>query len=333
MGVPQLDELKAFLSSPRKIAITNHVNPDGDAMGSALGWKLFLQGRGHEVKVVVPNDPPEFLRWMASYEDCIVAEYHMDKAAEVFEWAEVICCLDYNALQRSGPVLSGMISGSSARKVLIDHHREPETWPDDMYSDTSKGSTAEMIYDIIAAWGGVDEMNEDIASCLYTGIVTDSGSFRFPSTTSATHRAAAVLLEAGARPEVIHERIYDVNTRSRLRLLGYMLDHMEVMEDRGIAILHLPQQVMYEFGYTKGDSEGFVNYGLSMMGMRMSAFFREDGDVTKCSFRSKGDLDVNSFARKYFNGGGHLNAAGGLFEGAVREAIEHLRDAVVKENL
>lgn len=333
MRILELNDLQSFLETPRKIVVTNHVNPDGDAMGSALGLRHWLAKHGHQVQVVVPNAPADFLTWMPGTEDVLVADYHPEIAESRFAHADVIFCLDYNAISRAGELISPMIEAAKGRKVLIDHHREPERWPDDMYSDISKGSTAEMIFDVIHMWGGEKEMDSDIATCLYVGIVTDSGSFRFPSTSPDTHRAAAVLLEHGARPEVIHERVYDVNTVSRLKLLGHMLDQMEILEDRNIAILHLTSDTMKGIGYTKGDSEGFVNYGLSMKGMRMSVFFREDGDVCKCSFRSKGDLDVNTFARTYFNGGGHLNAAGGLFHGSAAEAIVAVKAAIEKSGL
>lgn len=329
----ELHDLGSFMSTPKRVVVTNHVNPDGDAMGSALGWKLFLEARGHEVEVIVPNIPADFLRWMPGYDSVVSAEYEMEKSADLFAKADVIFCLDYNAISRAGKDIAPMIEASKARKVLIDHHREPESWPDDMYSDISKGSTAEMIFDMITLWNGQLEITPEIASCLYVGIVTDSGSFRFPSTSADTHRAAAVLLECGARPEVIHEKVYDVNTKSRLKLLGHLLDTMQLLEDKGIAILHLTAEVMQDCGYTKGDSEGFVNYGLSMKGFRMSVFFREDGDVCKCSFRSKGDVDVNTFARTYFNGGGHLNAAGGLFEGSASEAIAYVQECIEKAGI
>lgn len=333
MRTLRLNDLNEFLSTPKRVVVTNHINPDGDAMGSSLALALWLQKKGHHVDVVIPNSPAEFLTWLPGSDDCTVAEFHPEKSQRLFSDADVIFCLDYNALKRSGEVISPMIEGAKARKVLIDHHREPESWPDDMYSDISKGSTAEMVFDVLEMWNGIDVIDSDIASCLYVGIITDSGSFRFPNTSPNTHRTAAVLLEKGARPDLIHERIYDVNTTSRLKLLGQLLETMEILEDKKIAILHLTKDTMGRIGYTKGDSEGFVNYGLSMKGMRMSVFFREDGDVCKCSFRSKGDLDVNQFARKYFNGGGHLNAAGGLFHGSAKEAIEKVHMAIAQEDL
>lgn len=333
MRILELHDLREFMSSPKKVVITNHINPDGDAMGSALGLKHYLEKSNHEVNVVIPNEPADFLKWLPGADTAVVAEYHTAQSERLFAEADVVFCLDYNAISRAGEILAPMIEASPARKVLIDHHREPESWPNDMYSDIAKGSTCEMIYDLIEMWDGLSQVDEAIATCLYVGIVTDSGSFRFPSTKPSTHRAAAFLLECGARPEVIHERVYDVNTKSRMKLLGHLLDTMQFIKDRDIAILHLTKDVMSKVGYTKGDSEGFVNYGLSMKGMRMSVFFREDGDVCKCSFRSKGDLDVNTFARKYFNGGGHLNAAGGLFHGNAEEAIIAVREAIEKENL
>ncbi len=333
MRILELNDLKEYLQGNRNVVITNHVNPDGDAMGSALALKLFLEGRGHDVHLVAPNEPPDFLRWLPSYDEVILADQQPDLTKEIFENAEIIFSLDYNASHRAGDMIQGLLASVNARKVMIDHHREPEDWPNDMYSDTGKGSTAEMVYDLIQWWDGDGELNADISTCLYVGIVTDTGSFRFSSTTPDTHRAAARLLETGAVPAEIYDKVYDVNTRERLKLLGAMLDEMEILEDKGVAILYLDAPTMQKYQYSRGDSEGFVNYGLSIKGVRMSAFFREDGNVTKCSFRSKGELDVNTFARTYFNGGGHLNAAGGLFHGKPSEAIELLKSALEKETL
>ncbi len=333
MRIVELNDLSDFLDSPRNIVITNHINPDGDAMGSALALSSFLKGRAHDVRVVAPNEPPEFLRWLNGYDDVILADKESDLALSLFQGAEVIFSLDYNASHRAGPIIQPMLESAPGRKVMVDHHREPESWPDERYSDTGKGSTAEMVFDLIQWWNGDDEITADLATCLYVGIVTDSGSFRFPSTTPDTHRAAARLLEAGAVPADIYDKVYDVNTRERLKLLGAMLDEMEIIETDGVAILYLDAPTMQKYGYSRGDSEGFVNYGLSIKGIQMSAFFRDDGAVTKCSFRSKGDIDVNTFARTYFNGGGHLNAAGGLFHGNTTDAIAHLKSALIEHQL
>lgn len=333
MRIEKLGDLSSYLSSPRKVVIVNHVNPDGDAMGSALGLQHFLQGRGHAVDLIVPNEPPHFLRWLPGYDAVLAADAQSEVSESKVSEADIVFCLDFNALHRCGELLSNWIKASSSLKVMVDHHREPEDWPNYMYSDTGKGSTAEMVYDLIQMWDGDAEITLNIAQSLYVGIVTDTGSFRFSSTTAETHRAAARLIEAGVDPAIIHDHVYDVNTKARLKLLGVMLDNMEIVEERNVAILYLDAPTMQKYGYTKGDSEGFVNYGLSVNGMRMSAFFREDGDVTKCSFRSKSQLDVNTFARTHFNGGGHLNAAGGIFYGKPSDAIALFKSAIEKENI
>jgi phosphoesterase RecJ-like protein len=330
MKVMRLNGLKEHLETPQRIVVTNHTNPDGDAMGSALGLAIALTKKGHIAQVVVPNAYPDFLKWLPGDEEVLVAESNMQEAEMIIGQAECIFHLDYNAYSRAG-CMQNMLEKSSAVKVLIDHHQQPESWPDYIYSDTAMSSTAQMIYEWLAFNNWTNVIDEDIAQCLYTGLVTDTGSFRFAVTTSRTHRIAAELLGKGVKPNQVYDRVFDSNKIGRLRLLGAMLDKMEYLPDAAAAILYLAKPELMRYQYQKGDSEGFVNYGLSISGIRLSVFLREDKDMVKVSLRSKGNLDVNKLARKFFNGGGHANAAGGRLNLSMEHALEHTRKVISNE--
>ena len=323
----RLDGLKEELQSPKRIVITNHVNPDGDAMGSALGLKIALESLGHTVPVVVPNTYPHFLNWMAGNDEVIVADQHMELAADMIEGADMIFHLDYNAYSRSGG-LEQLLRQSKATKVLIDHHRQPEAWPDYIFSDTDMSSTCQMVYEWLEMNGWEDRITKEAAECLYTGLITDTGSFRFASTSAKTLRIAAALMDRGVEPNVLYDRVFDTNAVTRLKLLGALLENMIYMEERNASILYLDEAMQNAHGYEKGDSEGFVNYGLSVKGAKFAIFFREEGGIVKVSLRSKGDFDVNNIARMYFNGGGHLNAAGGRLDCTMHEAIGRAKDVI-----
>ena len=329
MRIEETSGISTFLKESRRIVITNHINPDGDAMGSAIGLSRFLRKLGHKVTVVVPNDYPEFLKWMQEEEPVVIYDKEKEQADPVIADAELIFILDYNAIHRSGEMESAL-SASQARKMLIDHHQSPTDFTDWMISDTSKSSTAEMVYDFMESLG---PFKPDLmtAEALYSGIVTDTGSFRFSSTSSRTHEIAAQLLACGVKPHVIYNRVFDDNSQNRLLLLGRLLSRMVIYQDKGVALLSLTAGDLREFDYQKGDSEGFVNYGLSVRGIQCSIFIREDVRLNKISLRSKGDRDVNLLARAYFNGGGHKNAAGGSLEMGFDEALNFIRTVIDKE--
>jgi phosphoesterase RecJ-like protein len=326
----QLDGLKQRLKSPRRIVITNHTNPDGDAMGSALGLALCLKQINHEVQVIVPNNYPSFLNWLPGNEEVLIAEQNMPEAERIVSEADLIFLLDYNAYKRAG-CMQQMLKKAEATKVLIDHHQEPESWPDFIYSDTTMSSTSQMIYEWLDLNGWTELVNADVANCLYTGLVTDTGSFRFAATTSRTHQIASFLLAKGVKPNGVYDRVFDSNKIGRLRLLGAMLNKMEYMADLGAVILHLAKPELMRNQYQKGDSEGFVNYGLSISGTVLSTFLREDKELIKVSLRSKGSYDVNKLARKHFNGGGHMNAAGGSLQMTIEDALAHTRKVITAE--
>lgn len=320
-------ELLELLNKASNIVITNHINPDGDAMGSALGLQLALSQMGISSKVIIPNADSPNLQWMKGRDAVLVADSHPGDVQQVLADAEIVFCLDYNTLSRTGDFVSKCLESCKAKMILIDHHQQPDTHFKYSFSDTSKSSTCEMVFDFVDALYGDEAMSKAFAECIYSGILTDSGAFRFSTTTAHTHRVTAKLLELGAIPNEIHERIFDGNTLSRMKLLGYMLDNLEILSASNAIILALPESVLKDIGYQKGDTEGFVNYGLSINNMRLSAFFREENDGVKISFRSKGELDVNTFSRTYFNGGGHRNAAGGKFEGSLSNAIAHFKES------
>ena len=313
--------LHQFLSEPLNILITNHVNPDGDAMGSAFAMQMLLAKKGHKATVIVPNAYPHFLKWLPSNSEAVVYENDKTLAETQIADAELIVVLDYNALHRSGPMQTALES-YTGDFLMIDHHQQPDDFAKWMISDTSKCSTAQMVYEFAQQFDLLSEMDVAIAENIYTGIVTDTGSFRFSSTTAATHTITAHLLELGVKPDSVYNNIFDANSVSRFKLLGSMLESMRVFQSKGSVILFLSEEDQVKHNFRKGDSEGFVNYGLSIEGITFAVFIREEKGFCKISLRSKGDLDVNQISRQNFNGGGHKNAAGGLVEKPLVDVIK-----------
>ena len=328
----QLQEIKNLLLPENKVVIITHYNPDGDAIGSSLGLKHFLKTLGLEPIVIVPNDFPKFLKWMPEAKKTIIADYKRKMASDAIKDADVIFCLDFNAHNRIG-IVGDWLANATAKKILIDHHQQPEDF-DFVYSDVTIPATCQMIYHFIEALGKEDLVNQNIAECLYTGIMTDTGGFRFRSTSATTHRIVANLIEKGADPAMITSNTWDTNTVSRLYLLSLILGRIELVKDGKVAILYLKRDELKEFGFEKGDTEGFVNYGLSIAGTKMSVFFMEDlhEDYIKISFRSKDDVDTNAFARAHFNGGGHINASGGKYFKNIYETIEDFKSKIENED-
>lgn len=316
-----LVQIRNLISNKKNTIIVTHCNPDGDAIGSSLGLKHFLANQNILTEVIVPNDFPKFLKWMPESKKIIITEYKKKKVFELIRNAEVIFCLDFNTYSRIG-IVGEWVSQSKAVKILIDHHQQPDVF-DFIYSDTSIPATSQMIYHFIEALGQEELVDEDVAKCLYTGIMTDTGGFRYRSTSATTHKIIAELIERGANPAEISSNTWDNNTVSRLRLLSLILGRIELVKGNSVAILWLKRRELKEFGFEKGDTDGFVNYGLSLLGVKVSVLFMEDlyEDFIKISFRSKNDMDVNQFARQYFNGGGHVNAAGGRYYKDIKETI------------
>ena len=319
MKATELNQLKSFLSETRKVVITTHKGPDGDAMGSSLALFNYLLKKGHSVHVITPNDYPIFLKWMKGEEYVIEYCFHEEKAKKITESAELIFCLDFNTLSRID-TYAPIVERSNALKVLIDHHQQPDTF-DFNFSDASASSTAQLIFEFLELLDDTEEIDQDIAECLYAGIMTDTGNFRFNSVCSKTHQVVSFLIEKGARNDWVYDKIHDNNSVNRLKLLGYCLsEKMEVLSDLGVSIITLTQKELQRFNFKKGDTEGVVNYALSIEGINVAAFMVERDGIIKISFRSKGDISVNQLARDHFNGGGHINAAGGSAS-TMQEAI------------
>ncbi len=319
-----LVELKGLLASPSSIVITTHHKPDGDAMGSSLGLYNYLIQKGHRVKVVTPTDYPVFLHWMPNNTEVVVYTEHRELSHDLVAQADLIFCLDFNTLSRIGD-LGEHVRSAKAPKVLIDHHLEPENFDDFRYWSINACATAQLVYDFIVKEMKEPELiNKDVASCLYAGIMTDSGSFRFPNTTAEVHHIVASLIDKGAENYKIHQLVYDNFSENRVRFLGYCLSNkLEVFTEYNTALIWVSREELAQYDIGTGDTEGLVNYGLSINGIRLAALIVERDDLVKLSLRSTGDFPANEICKKFFNGGGHRNAAGG-------QSTESLQDTVNK---
>jgi bifunctional oligoribonuclease and PAP phosphatase NrnA len=303
--------LKQLISASDNIVITTHWSPDGDAMGSSLGLLQILKNAGKKVNVIVPNAYPDFLKWLPNDKSVIVFEHQENKAKKLIQQSDLIFTLDFNTLKRIY-ALGEVISEAKKPIVLIDHHRMPDDYAQVKYHDIFACSTCELVYDMAIELGFKKYIDKKVAECLYTGILTDSGSFKFDSVTAHTHEIAAHLIQLGIKPNEINSKIYDTNSFERLQLVGYALSKKLIyLRKEKAAYITLSDKELKQFHFKKGDTEGLVNYALSVADIKCSALIMEKDGEIKMSFRSKGDFDVNTFARLYFNGGGHKNAAGG----------------------
>jgi bifunctional oligoribonuclease and PAP phosphatase NrnA len=322
--------LKRLLANSQQIVIVTHWSPDGDAIGSSLGLWHYLRKKGHKVNVITPNDYPEFLHWMPGHKQVTDAQRDPAKAARLIAKASLIFCLDFNDLKRIN-VLGKLVAESLAPKALIDHHPQPDSFARFNLHEVKASSTAELVYEFMTLMGDQKLIDKHIANCLYVGIMTDTGSFRFPATTARTHAVVQRLMEAGAENSLNHNRIYDDNTENRIRLLGYALsEKLVVIPEFRTAFFALSHEEHERFHFQKGDTEGLVNYGLTMRGIVFAAFFAERDGIVKCSFRSKGQFDVNGFARENFSGGGHVNAAGGASQLSLNDTVSKFRKLLPK---
>jgi phosphoesterase RecJ-like protein len=323
MNKKDLSKVKLLLSTPKKIVIVSHKNPDGDAIGSSLGLYHFLIKLNHAVNVIMPNDYPEFLKWMPKQN--IIKDYENDVnlATSLISDSDIIFTLDFNSLQRAGNMETSL-KNSQAIKIMIDHHQQPDKYAAFMYSDISICSTSQMVYHFIDMLDMAKLIDDEIGTCLYTGIMTDTGSFRFASTTSTTHRVVADLIDKGVNNSIIHNNVYDTNSYNRLQLLGQALNNLKAIPKLKTAYITLSQKELNKYNFRKGDTEGVVNYALSLKDVVLAAIFiehKKEG-VIKISFRSNGDFSVNEFARTHFDGGGHTNAAGGRSNLSLNETVE-----------
>ena len=315
--------LAELLQYPKQILITTHHKPDADALGSSLGLAGYLKKKGHQVTVVTPSDYPGFLNWMQGNEEVLVYTPENDAQVQnLIREAGVVFCLDFSALCRINE-MGEYIRQSPATKVLIDHHLEPEDFAQISFSDTKAAATAELVFEVIRDLGDQELIDVKIGECLYAGIMTDTGSFRHPSTSRNVHLIIAELLHIGVNTSNIHRLIYDSHTEMRLRFLGYVLkDKLTVLREYKTAFIAISSQELKEYDSKTGDTEGLVNFALSIEGVVFAAVLIDRNSAVKISFRSVGDFSVNDFARKHFEGGGHRNAAGGISYASLDETVQ-----------
>jgi bifunctional oligoribonuclease and PAP phosphatase NrnA len=327
-----LQDIFPLLTTPRKVVITTHQKPDPDAMGSSLGLYHFLRSLGHEVTVISPTNWATWLNWMRDADKVIDFEFTADKATTALNNADWLFCLDFNIFPRTKN-LSPRLYEFKGTRILIDHHQQPDAASFDYgVSSTSKSSTCEMVYDFIVQSGHADKIDNTIAECLYAGVMADTGSFRFGSTTASVHYMVALLKEKGLDHTRVHENIYDNFLENRLRFIGHVLmNRMEVFYEYNTALIAISKKDLLRFQIKTGDTEGLVNYPLSIQGIKLAGLVIDRDEVRKWSFRSKGGFDTNTFARKYFNGGGHFNASGGRSADTLDKTVENFKIAM-KEN-
>lgn len=326
LSTKQISELKTLLDTKKKIVITSHNNPDGDAVGSSLAMQRYLLKKGHDVSAVVPNMFPGFLSWLPGSDNILIYSKSAKEIQQKISEAEIIFCLDYNAINRFGPAAE-IIERSTAKRVLIDHHIDPKIEEFDYcYSTVNTSSTGELVYDFIEMMGDTDLIEKEIAETIYAGIVTDTGSFSFAANNVKTYLVTAKLIEKGVDAEQVHRLIYDTFSEGRLRLLGHAIsNNMLVWDDLNTAIIYLSKEDLIRFDYKVGDVEGVVNYPLMMEKVNMSVLLTERDNTIRMSFRSKGEFSVNQLARNHFKGGGHRNAAGGRSFKSMEKTIEELQ--------
>lgn len=326
-----LADIQKLLEAKPRVVVTMHRGPDGDAIGSSLGLYHLLMQMGIESTVIAPDAYPNFLQWLPANDQILVYESQKEGAQKAIDACDLIFCLDFNAPSRLAD-LEKSVTGAGKPIVVIDHHQEPADFASYYYVDDTACSTAQMVYRLAESLNVIHLINHDAALCLYTGLVTDTGSFRFPSVTPEVMRMAARLMETGIDHSRIYYEIFDSNSEDQLRLRGYAIsDKLVVISELNTAYISLTQEELQRFNFRKGDTEGLVNVALGVKGVHFAAFFSESDGMVKISFRSHGSFDVNQFARRYFDGGGHKNAAGGRFMGKMDKAIALFKDALKAE--
>ncbi|GAB2604552.1 DHH family phosphoesterase [Spirosoma areae] len=312
-------------SSAQTVLITTHQNPDADAMGSSLGLAGYLRKKGHRVTVVTPTDYPQNLHWMSGNDDVVAFDEKIRVSInQLFEQADVIFCLDFSSLDRIRE-LAPMVRQSRARKILIDHHLEPESFADLALWDAGAAATAELVFRLIVEMGDKHLIDGSIAECLYSGLMTDTGSFRHSNTTGNVHRIAADLVDLNIDVSSIHRRIFDNVSLDKFRLLGYVLnDKLKVLPEFRFAYITLTDAELKRYRSKTGDTEGMVNYALAVEGVVVAAILIDRNDEIRISFRSVGNFSVRDLASKHFDGGGHRNAAGGRSKRSLAETEQKL---------
>lgn len=327
----KIDHFTKWFNRADKIVIVSHVSPDGDAIGSSLGLYHFLLSQDKDVNVIVPNVFPDFLKWMPGSKDILLYDRYKDFADKLIREADVICCLDFNALKRIED-MAGSVAASPARKMMLDHHLHPEEFCRITISHPEISSASELVFRLICRMGYFGDISRECAECIYTGMMTDTGGFTYNSNNREIYFIISELLSKGIDKDAIYRKVYNTYSESRLRLMGYVLSNMRVYREYNSALISLTRDEQGKFDYIKGDSEGFVNIPLTIKNVCFSCFLREDTEkrMIKISLRSVGSFPCNRLAAEYFNGGGHLNASGGEFYGTMDEAVKVFEEALEK---
>lgn len=327
----KIDHFAKWMERAEKIVIVSHVAPDGDAIGSSLGLWHFLNTQDKDVNIIVPNAFPDFLKWMPGSKDILLYDHYKEFADKLIAEADVICCLDFNAIHRIDAMADAVLA-SPARKILVDHHLNSEDFSRIIISHPEISSTSELIFRLICRMGYFSDITKEGAECIYTGMMTDTGGFTYNSNNREIYFIISELLSKGIDKDEIYRKVYNTYSESRLRLMGYVLSQMTVYPDYRAALISLTKKEQSRFDYIRGDSEGFVNIPLSIKNVVFSCFLREDTEkpMIKVSLRSVGKFPCNKLAAEFFNGGGHLNASGGEFFGTMEEAKKVLEQALEK---
>jgi phosphoesterase RecJ-like protein len=327
-----IQEFYPLLSTPRQVVITTHQKPDADAMGSSLALRHFLVQLGHTVTIISPTNWADWVNWMPGVDKVMDYEKNKQAAEIILDKAEWLFCLDFNIFHRT-KTMTEKLKQLSCIKILIDHHQEPDIDSFDYgISNTAKSSTCEIVYDLIIDSGNGEKITEEISECIYAGLVGDTGSFRFQSTHAGVHNIVADLKTRGLKHGNVHDNLFDNFLENRLRFVGHVLLHrMEVFYEYNTVLIAIPKSDIYKFQIKTGDTEGLVNFPQTIQGIKLVALVIDRDEERKWSFRSKGDFDCNTFARKYFEGGGHFNAAGGRSNDSLEKTVEHFKE-VLKEN-
>ena len=324
-------QIETKIKSAANIVITSHKSADGDSIGSSLGLLHFIEKLGKTATVCHPDSAPSFLCWLDTSSFLLMTE-QPEEVTSAFEKADLVFCLDYNATNRIGPDMQALLEAVTCDTIMIDHHLNPEEFPTLVVSETTASSTSELIVNLIEESGNGDLLDQKIGTPLYLGILTDTGSFRFPAVTPRTHEVLAKLLAGGVEHHLVHEVLSDNNTESRLRLQGYAVsEKLVVMEDYMVSIISLSKEELAKYNYQKGDTDTLANHVLTIKGMKAAIVFTERDGIMKISFRSKGEENpVNVLAGENFSGGGHANAAGGMSELTVTETLAKIKSLVPK---
>jgi phosphoesterase RecJ-like protein len=322
-------KIEAEILNASKIVITSHKSADGDSIGCSLGLLHFIEKLGKKAIICHPDKAPDFLDWLDTSSIVLMSDAP-DQVRNELENADLIFCLDYNATNRIGPEMQTLLEATTGKKVMIDHHLNPDDFSILTVSDTSASSTSQLIVELIEQSGNEALLDEKIGTPLYLGILTDTGSFRFPAVKPRTHEVLAKLLKAGVQHHLIHEALSDNNTESRLRLQGYaMSEKLEIVNEYKTAIISLTKEELEKYNYKKGDTDSLANLALSIKGMKIAIMFTERDGIMKISFRLKGEENaVNLLAKEHFNGGGHANASGGMSELSVNETMNKIKELI-----